>query len=152
MQKPEYFDIHSHLNFKDYDQDREEVIERMKKEGVWTTTVGVNFETSKESVMLAEKHEGIFSTIGLHPDDDKTSTFEEEKFEVLVKSKKVVAIGECGLDYARLPEDPEKEKARQKKEFEKQIEFAVKYDKPLMIHCRPAPQSFGGVGVIKGDR
>ena len=69
LNRPEYFDIHSHLNFSQYDADREEVIRKMKEEKVWTITVGVNLETSREAVALAQKHEGIFATIGVHPDD-----------------------------------------------------------------------------------
>ena len=138
---PDYFDIHSHLNFKDFDADREDVIAKMKEEGVWTNTVGTDLATSKEAVELAEKYENLFATVGLHPADDAVETFDEIEFVKLVVHPKVVAIGETGLDYFRLPKDLEKaerEKARQKKEFEKQIEFAVKHNKPLMIHCRAA--------------
>lgn len=146
---PEYFDIHSHLNFSQYDADREEVIRKMKEEKVWTITVGVDLETSKEAVALAEKHEGIFSSIGIHPieessevralRDAKEERFDEAEFAKLVSSPKVVAIGECGLDYSRLASselESAKSKDGQKKLFEQQIDFAVKYDKPLMIHCR----------------
>lgn len=136
--KPDYFDIHSHLDFKDYDKDREEVIAELKKENVWTVTVGVDFKTSEEAIKLADKHENLFATIGLHPGDNKTETFDEKEFEKLIGHTKVVAVGECGLDYARLLANAEAEKDRQKKEFERQIEFAVKYNKPLMIHCRPS--------------
>lgn len=133
---PEYFDIHSHLDFKDYDLDREAVIEELKKNNVWAINVGVNFETSKSAVALAEKHENLFATIGLHPHDDLTESFNEKEYEKLVVHPKVVAIGECGLDYARKPEASEI--TRQKAEFEKQIEFTLKHNKPLMIHCRDA--------------
>jgi TatD DNase family protein len=136
--QPEYFDIHSHLNFKDYDADRDQVIQALKDNNIFTTTVGVDLESSKEGIALAEKHENLFATIGLHPADDPAHTFNETEFEKLVSHKKVVAIGECGLDYARLPTDTESEKKRQRNDFEKQIEFAVKHDKPLMIHCRDA--------------
>lgn len=141
---PKYFDIHSHLNFKQYDADRDVLIAKMKEEGVLTNTVGVNLETSKEAVELAQMHENLFATIGFHPDDDKAGSFDEAEFAKLVTHPKVVAIGECGLDYAFMKRsdsgitDIEREKARQKKEFLKQIDFAIKYDKPLMIHCRDA--------------
>lgn len=150
IEKPQYFDIHSHLNFKEFDVDRDAVIAKLAEENIWTTTVGTNLETSRQAVDLADKHPNIFATIGLHPalgeesimEKKPIEAFNEPEFEKLVIHPKVVAIGECGLDYARLyahpPEEIEKEKARQKAEFEKQIEFAVKYDKPLMIHCRDA--------------
>jgi TatD DNase family protein len=135
---PAHFDIHSHLNFKDFDKDRGEVIAKLKEGNIWTTTVGTNLETSKQAVWLADRHENLFATIGLHPVDDPAEIFDEQEFEKLVTNKKVVAIGECGLDYARMTTGAEAEKVRQKKEFEKQIAFALKHDKPLMIHCRDA--------------
>lgn len=136
----EYFDIHSHLNFPDYN-DREEVIAEMKRQNIGTITVGTNFESSEQAVDLAKQHDNLFASIGLHPIDDPSSFFDEKKFSDVVKNPKVVAIGECGLDYSRLPvgsNEIEKEKKRQKNEFEKQIEFSVRYGKPLMIHCRDA--------------
>lgn len=65
-----YIDIHSHLNFPDYDADREEVIAKMKELGVATITVGTSLETSQSAVALAEKHENIFACIGIHPVDE----------------------------------------------------------------------------------
>ena len=137
---PEYVDIHSHLNFPQYDADREDVIARLKEQRIATITVGTSVETSKQAVWLAEKYEHLYATIGIHPDDSEES-FDESEFEKLVSHKKVVAIGECGLDYARLPTMPieaEEKKKKQKKDFEKQIDFAVRHGKPLMIHCREA--------------
>ncbi|MBU4480326.1 TatD family hydrolase [Patescibacteria group bacterium] len=135
--KINYFDIHSHLESSKFDQDREEIISRMKDEGVFTITVGTDLENSKKAVRLADKYENIFASIGLHPTDVKED-FKEEDYLELVKNKKVVAIGECGLEFFRLGEDAEDEKQRQIDIFKKQIDFAVKYDKPLMIHCRDA--------------
>jgi len=135
---PKYFDIHSHVTFKDYDQDLPEVLSRMEEEGVWTITVGVNKETSEEAVRFGEGKEGFFATIGLHPNDAPHETFSDTEYRELVVHPKVVGIGECGLDYFRLVSDIEIEKKRQRREFEKQMEFAIKYDKPLMIHGRPS--------------
>lgn len=135
---PEYFDIHSHLNFKDYDTDRDQVIAALKDNNIWTITVGTDLKSSEEAIHLADKHEHLFASIGLHPADNSEETFDAEVYKKLLIHPKVVAVGECGLDYARLPEDAEAEKQRQKKEFEKQIECAIQYDKPLMIHCRDA--------------
>jgi TatD DNase family protein len=138
---PEYIDIHSHLNFPQFDADRESVIARLREKHMLTITVGTNLETSKQAVFLAEKYEHLFATIGVHPDDDPKESFDEKEFEKLVSHKKVVAIGECGLDHARLPSvstESEERKKQQKEIFELQIEFAVKHAKPLMIHCREA--------------
>lgn len=145
---PKFFDIHSHINFPEYDADRAEVLVRMKEKDVWTITVGTNLETSRGAIELAERNEGLFACIGLHPVDDAhtgvVSNFDEKAFSELVIHPKVVAIGECGLDYGRSATVGSSsypniaEKLRQKKDFEKQIDFAVKYNKPLMLHVRNA--------------
>lgn len=139
--KPQYFDIHSHINFSKFDDDRDEVIKRMHDEGVWAITVGTDLKTSKEVVDLVSKNENIFATVGLHPTSHKGLTFVENDYKELVRNKKVVAIGECGLDYFRIKEDDEKtnlELERQKENFIKQIEFALENDLPLMLHFRPS--------------
>ncbi len=136
--KAQYFDIHSHVTFKDYDQDLPEVLSRMEENGTWTITVGVNKETSIEAVNFAEDKEGFFATIGLHPNDTEEETFSESEYKALIANPKVVGVGECGLDYFRISGDVATAKKRQLREFEKHIEFAIKYDKPLMIHGRPS--------------
>lgn len=138
---PKYFDIHSHVNFKEYDQDLEEVLQRMQDDSVSTITVGVNKKTSEEAVRFAEGKDNFFATIGLHPNDIPNETFSESEYKELVSHPKVVAVGECGIDYFRIAGDIPVEKKRQWREFEKHVEFAVKYDKPLMIHCRPSKGS-----------
>ena len=132
---PKYFDIHSHLNFKDYDNDFDKVINRLKETDTSTITVGTDLESSKRAVELADRYEEIYACIGIHPVDKKGEKFDVTKFEELIKHPKVVAIGECGLDYYRLePETKEKQKAA----FLRQIELAYEVKKPLMIHCRQA--------------
>jgi TatD DNase family protein len=141
---PDFFDIHSHLHFPDYDKDRDQVIARMIKKNVWTIGVGVDLATSKKEIEIASKHKNIFTCIGLHPVDGPAGisadlsfpTFDEKAFAELVTHPKVVAIGECGLDYGKSGVVDELEKTRQKKDFERQIDFAVRYNKPLMLHVR----------------
>ena len=133
---PKYFDIHSHLNFSDYDADREEVIARLRETETHTIVIGTDLESSERAVELADKHEGIYAAIGVHPVDDQTRSFEVDKFEKLVSHPKVVAIGECGLDFYHVKKVEDYE--RQKKLFLTHIEFAVKHNKPLMIHARNA--------------
>jgi len=135
-----YFDAHSHIHGKEYDLDREEVIARMREAGVGAITVGTDMESSRAAVELAEKNENIWATIGVHPTDTE-EIFDEKEYEELAQSKKVVAIGECGLDYFRVTDDFEEEVRKQKDNFKRQIEFALKIDKPLMIHCRPSNKS-----------
>jgi TatD DNase family protein len=131
-----YIDIHSHLNFPDYDADKEAVLARMAETETGTIVVGTDFESSKRAVELAEQHDNIWACIGVHPVDDPKVSFNKEKFAELVKSKKVVAIGECGLDFYH--GDKEADMERQKKLFLEQINFAVEHNKPLMIHARDA--------------
>jgi len=136
--KYDYIDIHSHVSFSQFDSDREEVIAHMRDTNTATITVGVDFESSKRAVEVAEKYEGVYATVGLHPADNTKESFDVEEYASLVENKKVVAIGECGLDYYRIDSSDEKEKDRQRGEFVKQVEFAIKYNLPLMIHGRPS--------------
>lgn len=135
--KAKYFDIHSHINFSAFDKDREEVIKRMQDEKVWAIAVGTDLKTSKEVINLANKYDEVFATVGLHPDNDRKELFILDDYKEFVKNKKVIAIGECGLDYFRLNGD-ETDKKRQKENFIKQIEFALENDLPLMLHFRPS--------------
>ncbi len=135
-----YIDIHSHLDFADYGSDQKDIIQKMKDSGVFTITIGTGVESSKEAVKLAEENENIYACIGNHPDDELGEIFDEKDYEELVKNPKVVAIGECGLDYFRISklEKEEFEKLRQIQidQFKKQIEFAIKHNKVLMLHIR----------------
>jgi len=131
----DYIDIHSHLNFPDFDKDREDVIKKMNDEKIGTICVGTDLKTSRECVELADKNKNIWATIGIHPNDSKEN-FTEDNYLELVKNKKVVGVGECGLDYFKIKGELKSEKKRQKELFEKQIQFAVKNNLPLMIHCR----------------
>jgi len=133
---PKYFDIHSHLNFRDFDADIDEVIGRLKDTETHTIVVGTDYESSKSAVELAEKHHGINACIGVHPVDNPSRSFDISLFEELVKSKKVVAIGECGFDFFHADRVADFE--RQEKLFDIQINFALEHDKPLMIHSRSA--------------
>lgn len=134
----DYIDIHSHLNFGDYEKDFDEVIKRLKESNTATITVGCDLASSKKAVELADKYENIYACIGLHPADNTTEVFDEAEFEKLVAHKKVVAIGECGLDYGREKDAKDEDKIRQRKDFLAQIDFAVKHNKPLMLHVRNA--------------
>ncbi len=126
------FDSHSHLQASEFDKDSKEVIKRIMENNVWVINVGDNLESSKKGIELAKKYNNFFSSIGAHP--NISEEFEKEKYIPLLKEKKVVAIGECGLDYFRLENEEEKEK--QKEKFIKQIELAKEYNKPIILHIR----------------
>jgi len=167
--KPEYIDVHAHVNFPDYEADRAEVIVRAREAGVLMINVGTTLQSSKDVVKLAEENECVYAIVGLHPvhvdchhdeeshkvdsnpySHDHVEDFDYEEFEKLVAHPKTVGVGECGIDVYRLPEHLNKEAviARQEADFRKQIELAVKYDKPIMIHAR---ESYGKILEILDD-
>lgn len=131
-----YIDIHSHLNLEPLKKDRDAVIMRMHEHDVATITIGVDFETSKEAVEIAEQYDFIWAGVGMHPTDNTEEVFDIEKYKTLAQNEKVVCIGECGLDYFRDQRD--EMKTRQKEIFLKHIELAIAVEKPLMIHARPS--------------
>lgn len=134
---PKYIDVHSHVSFPEYDHDRGEVIDRMRYKDVKTVTVGVDFTSSKHAVEIANQHDCMYASIGLHPADNKSESFDKDAFSKLAQNVEVVSVGECGLDYYRIKESDAEEKKRQEKEFRAQIEFAIENDLPLMLHVRP---------------
>lgn len=158
LQVPRLIDAHTHIQFAAYKDDRDEVIKRSLEAGVWLVNVGTQKNTSAEAIALAEKYaEGVYATVGLHPihtdksfhdevelglDQSFTSrgdVFDYEFYKKLASHKKVVAIGECGLDYYRATSDRGHEtKEKQKDAFYQQIELSKELKKPLMIHCREA--------------
>lgn len=134
--KLEYIDAHSHLYFPDFDKDREEEIEKMKKHKIGTICIGTDFASSKECVEQAKKHHNIFACVGQHPGDLKEDSVFEEKLRKLAQDERVVAIGECGLDYFRIKPDDFELKMIQKTIFEYHVDLALDLDKPLMLHIR----------------
>jgi TatD DNase family protein len=135
-------DTHAHLDFKDFDEDREEVIWRAFDNGVKAMiNIGVDLATSRKSIELAEKHEHIFAAVGFHPhdaDEILNSARDDDLVELkkLAEHKKVVSIGEVGLDYSRFNDAQQIEK--QKKLFVKQLDLARELNLPVIVHCRDA--------------
>lgn len=139
MEKPKYFDIHSHLNDAGFGDDISNIVSRMRDDSVWSIVVGTGTADSKKAANLSDSYDGVFGSVGVHPTDDPKEHFDEDYFLKLTEdSSKIVAIGECGLDYLRAVDSSDSEKKRQKDLFEAQLELAVKIKKPLMIHCREA--------------
>ena len=133
-------DTHCHLDDERYIEDFDEVLERAKEAGVEKYIVpGADPKSLKRAVELSEKYEDIYFAVGVHPYD--AANYSREFLEQFIEHKKCVAVGECGLDYYRLPESQEEieqEKALQKEVFIDQIELANKYSKPLIVHIREA--------------
>lgn len=128
------FDAHSHLQFPEFDKDRDEVIKRALGQNISLITVGCDKKTSAQAVKLANQYENFYASIGAHPSDAEKEKFDCDFYENLAKNDKVVAIGECGLDYRK----QETSNKRQEKIFIEQIRLAIKLNKPLIIHCRDA--------------
>jgi TatD DNase family protein len=128
-----FFDIHAHLNFPDFDVDRKEVVGRAGDAGVAVINVGADKESSEKAVELAEQNDNMWASVGLHPND--AEEFDYDFYKKLALNKKVVAIGECGLDFYRAPKNQFK---KQEEIFIKQIELANEVNKPLMLHIRRA--------------
>lgn len=133
-QAPLCIDTHSHFNLHQFEHDLIESVERMESLDVGTICIGIDLPTSDHAMRLAQEHQSIWACVGQHPTEwDKN--FDEAAFEDLAGQDRVVAVGECGLDYYR-----EKDRGgipEQKILFQKQIVLAHKYDLPLMLHIRP---------------
>lgn len=131
-----FVDTHAHLDFQNFDRDRDTVIERAKKAGVTTIiTIGTDLETSQKNIEIAEKYRGVFAAIGIHPSESDTATDDNiEHLRQLARSAKVVAIGECGLDFFKKYKPPEVQIAA----LEKQIRLAKELNLPLIVHSRGA--------------
>jgi TatD DNase family protein len=132
----EFFDTHAHYNDEKFNEDREEMIKLAYKENITRiVNVGYSVQGSKESIKIANEHDFIYATVGIHP-GEITENFEEDikQIEELAKNRKVVAIGEIGLDYYWNKENKEEQKSA----FVKQIELANKMNLPIVIHNRDA--------------
>lgn len=135
-----FIDIHSHLHDKIFDEDRDAVISGMKERGFATITIGTDSVESRNAIACAEKYDNVWATVGMHPVDNRGEVFDKELYKELLMHPKVVALGECGLDYFRMKEfegNKDAEVDRQRRLFIEQIELAVECDKPLMLHGRP---------------
>lgn len=150
-------DTHVHLDNKQYYEDVEEVIERARQNGVEQFIIpGADPADLLRAKALAERHEGVYYAVGMHPYDVKN--YDEKTIREYANDEKCIAIGECGLDYFRLPEDEaekEAEVAAQKEVFRAHIRLANELKKPLIVHIRDASHdarmileeegAFGGV-------
>lgn len=129
-----YFDAHAHVQFPMYDEDREAVLARMKDAGVGAVMVGVDRASSEKAIALVEGRDDLYASVGQHPNDKPDEEFDREAYLEMARHPKVVAIGECGLDYYR---QDESDKERQKALFLEHVAIATALRKPLIIHARP---------------
>jgi TatD DNase family protein len=145
MIMPVFYDTHAHLDYDDYKLDFADVLARAQAAGIAKIiSIGTSLESSARAVRLAEQHPAIYAAVGWHPSealhapDDLRPALRE-----LARHPKVVAIGECGLDYYRLPsasggsaQDDARYKQRQAEIFRQQLEVAVETGLNVIIHQR----------------
>ena len=137
-------DTHCHLDNEKFDEDRLEVIERIKENLEFCVNIGYDLASSKKSLELAKEYDFIYAVIGVHPIDIAEYDEEVEKeLELLGKNPKVVAIGEIGLDYHWMTEPKEVQQER----FKRQLELAERLNKPVVIHTRDAMEDT--VNILK---
>lgn len=141
----ELFDSHTHLMDEKFDGVRDEIVENAKKNDVLLmTNIGYNKETSIQAVHDSQKYDGVFATVGLHPENvDEFDNF--DFIYELVKSPKVVAVGEIGLDYHYGGD-----KVLQKKLFLEQIKIANELKLPVVIHSRDADMDM--LEILKSNK
>jgi TatD DNase family protein len=145
-------DAHCHVNFPAYGDEAESVIARALAGGTGMVCVGTELGTSRSAVAVAEAHDGIWAAVGFHPshlherhhDDDElgervTTVFDADAFRGLIRSsRKIVAIGECGLDRHGLPPeaDASDERHGQADLFRAHLDLALEFGLPVIVHCR----------------
>lgn len=149
-------DTHTHINLRAFKDDAHEATQRALDAGVALVNVGTQIDTSRQAVeLLKDFPTDVYAVVGMHPShaalyefedehelDSKTreESFDYELYKNLANQERVVGIGECGLDYYRLPEDKDHEEIKklQRAAFDLQIKLASEFDKALCIHCRPS--------------
>jgi TatD DNase family protein len=163
-------DTHCHVHFNAYKDDMDEVIRRTLSKGVFMITVGTQTTTSANGLKVAERYDGVWATVGLHPNhlceqefvdeqelgngldgsnglkgfkakiQTRCETFDHSYYLDLARHPKCVAIGECGLDYYRLPENVDRDEliAKQKQTVRAHFDLAHEVGLPVVIHCRDA--------------
>ena len=131
-----FFNTHTHLNSEQLYNERDMFIERAVKNHVSHLVVaGYDLESSRKAVQIAQEYPFVYATVGISPNDCLNTTDEELcEIEKLLQNPRVVALGEIGLDYYW----DEVSRDKQKDIFQKQIDIAKKYDKPIVIHARDA--------------
>ena len=130
------FDTHAHYDDDAFDEDREDLIKAILESDIKRiVNVGANLKTSRNSIDLANKYDLFYAAVGVHPDDcDEVDDAGIDKLREMSREKKVVAIGEIGLDYYWHKDNPD----IQKNAFKRQIELAQELSLPIIIHSREA--------------
>jgi len=138
-------DTHCHLDFPEFNQDRKEVIERAQTAGVgYIVNIGASLKGSSDSVKLAEDFPSVYASVGLHPHEaDNFNDEAYERIKAMASGKKVVAIGEIGLDYFKNYSEQENQKTL----FTSLLVLAQELSLPVALHCRQAESDL--LSIIK---
>jgi TatD DNase family protein len=141
-------DTHCHLDFNKFDEDREAVIQRSIDTGIKRILIpGLDLESSRSAVKLAESSPNIYAAVGFHPTDlDKFSENAFDEVKKLASHAKVVAVGEIGIDYYWVKE--REERAFQIEILKRQLAFAASAQKPVIIHMREEEDVWFGQASI----
>lgn len=129
-----FIDTHSHLFYKNFNDDLDEVVIRAKESGVDNIIVpATDLETAEKTIKLCDKYDTVYGAVGIHPHDSKDwDNSLLAKIQDLAQHKKIIAIGEIGLDYYYDFSPPEK----QIQAFKAQIELAIELNLPIIVHNR----------------
>jgi TatD DNase family protein len=129
-------DSHTHIDMREFDVDREGVLQRAREAGVAAVIdIGIDVASSEAAIALTEKHDDVFATVGIHPHDaSKVTDAAIARLEELARHPKVVAVGETGLDFYR----NRSSKASQIEVFKRHLELASRSGLPVVIHSRNA--------------
>lgn len=133
-------DAHTHVQFPQFDEDRDEVIKRAEENEIGMVQIGTDLEMSQKAYNLALQYNAMWATAGIHPHGAREGKeFPENEMRELLSKDKVVGVGECGFDFYNLSqEEKEQVKPVQQELFENQIRLSSEYKKPLIIHTREA--------------
>lgn len=132
-------DTHAHLMFPDFEKDFDEVLKRAKDAGISKiVNVGCDLKSCQQSLEMGNEYPELYSTLGMHPYEAElvNEKLMNEWMKIIPENKKIVAIGECGLDYFK----SKVEKEVQKNAFRLQIKLAKEFGLPLIVHNREADE------------
>lgn len=146
------FDTHAHVNFNAFKNDSNEILQEAEKNNLGMILVGSQLSTSERAVKMAERFKNVYAAIGLHPIHleeieikeegamfkSKKEDFNSENYKKMAGNKKVIAIGETGLDYFHIPDLNRREEIieKQKQVFILHINLANELGLPTILHCR----------------
>lgn len=134
-------DVHCHMQFHSYKKDADQVIKEALGSGVnFIVNTGTSLSSSESAVELSEKYEKLYAIVGIHPHEAERlqEGWDKKLLKIAKSSKKVIGIGEIGLDYFKRTPDEKINKEAQKDLFKRQIEIAIELGLPLQIHNRQA--------------